>query len=406
MNVIFLSPAYPPEMQQFTRGLARVGVRVLGVGDAHPQSMPVETRHALDDYLQVPALFDEGDTAARVTQWLAGRKIDNVLSNWEPLVLLAARLRMQFGIPGMSVDTVRGFRDKQLMKERVSAAGLRVAKSARASTQAEIRTCAEQLGFPMVVKPIAGAGSADTFRVGSADELEATLKATAHVVEVSCEEFIEGDEYTYDTVCVAGKPVYESVARYLPNALIMRSNEWVSPIVATVRNLTQPHVRKGIELGRKVLSALKMGDGFTHMEWFHTKSGEVVFGEIACRPAGAYLVDQMNYTSDIDLFVEWARAVCWKEVNLDSSRKYNTAMVFKRAEGQGRISNITGLHDFLRKYGEFVVDEKLLRPGQSRRNWRNTLLSDGHILVRHPDWDTTVMVANAAATDVKLYAKA
>ncbi len=54
-------------------------------------------------------------------------------TNWEPLVLLAARLRERFGIPGMSVDAVRGFRDKQLMKERVAAGGApRAALRARA----------------------------------------------------------------------------------------------------------------------------------------------------------------------------------------------------------------------------------------------------------------------------------
>jgi hypothetical protein len=36
-----------------------------------------------------------------------------------------------------------------------------------------------------------------------------------------------------------------------------------------------------------------------------------VFGEIGCRPGGAHIVDQMNYTSDIDLFREWARVACW-----------------------------------------------------------------------------------------------
>ena len=34
-------------------------------------------------------------------------------------------LTEMLGLHGMSVDTVRGFRDKQLMKERVAAAGLR-----------------------------------------------------------------------------------------------------------------------------------------------------------------------------------------------------------------------------------------------------------------------------------------
>ena len=33
MNVVFLAPAFPPEMIQYTRGLAEVGANVYGVGD-------------------------------------------------------------------------------------------------------------------------------------------------------------------------------------------------------------------------------------------------------------------------------------------------------------------------------------------------------------------------------------
>jgi hypothetical protein len=65
--------------------------------------------------------------------------------------------------------------------------------------------------------------------------------------------------------------------------------------------------------------------------------GEAVFGEIGCRPGGAHLVDQMNYTCDIDLFREWARVNCWGTFNAPTERKYNTAIIFKRAHGQGRI---------------------------------------------------------------------
>ena len=66
-----------------------------------------------------------------------------------------------------------------------------------------------------------------------------------------------------------------------------------------------------------------MGDGFTHMEWFLTPKGEAVFGEIGCRPGGAHLVDQMNYTCDIDLFREWARVSCWHSFAAPTERKYN-----------------------------------------------------------------------------------
>lgn len=98
-------------MQQYTRGLAEVGASVYGVGDAPVASLPRSLKQHLTDYLQVPRLLDEADVTERVYQWVRGRGVDRVLANWEVMVLTAARLRERLGVPGMSYDAVRGFRD-------------------------------------------------------------------------------------------------------------------------------------------------------------------------------------------------------------------------------------------------------------------------------------------------------
>lgn len=405
MRVVFLSPTYPPEMQQYTRGLAEVGAEVYGVGDTPREGLPKHLKPYLHDYLQVPRIMDEDDVVERVSAWLRGRAVDRVASNWEPLVILAAKLRERWGMPGMSVDTVRGFRDKQLMKERVAKAGLRVPRSMRVRTAKEANDAAEKIGFPLVLKPIAGAGSADTYKCRDAKEFAEAMARTQRVVEASVEEYVEGEEFTYDTVSIGGKPAYENVAQYLPKPIEARSEQWISPVIITVRDLAQPKMQKGIALGRQVLGALGMGDGFTHMEWFYTPKGEAVFGEIGCRPGGARLVDQMNYTGDIDLFREWARVCCFRTFEAPTERKYNCGIVFKRAIGDGRITRIEGLRKWMKMCGQWVVEEKLLRPGTPRRDWKQTLLSDGWVMVRHPDWDECKRMSFAAATDIKLYAQ-
>ncbi|MEZ4449365.1 MAG: hypothetical protein R3B09_07795 [Nannocystaceae bacterium] len=404
MKVVLLAPAYPPEMPHFTRGLAELGVQVYGVGDGHVDALPPMVKQSLHAYLQVPRIMDEEDVIQRVSAWLRGREIDRVESLWEPLVILAARLRERFGLPGMSVDAVLGFRDKQLMKERIAAAGLRVPRSRRVRSEQEVWAAAEAVGFPLILKPIAGAGSADTHRVDSAADLERLLPRIRHVREASCEEFIDGDEFTYDTVCVDGTPAFENVAQYLPRPLIARTNEWISPVIITVRDLQQPVIRPGIELGRQVLRALGMGSGFTHMEWYRKSDGEVVFGEIGCRPGGARLVDQMNYTCDVDLFREWGRAVTVGRFDGPTERLYNTAIIFKRAIGRGRITRVSGLDEFYRRHGQSICAVDLLPVGAHRRDWLQTLVSDGWIIARHPSWQGALQIADDAATKVTLFA--
>ena len=405
MNVVFLSPVYPPEMIEYTRGLAEVGANVYGVGDTPFEALPQKVRPYLTDYLRVPRIMAEDDVIERVSHWMRGKQVDNVLSNWEPLVILAARLRERWGVPGMSVDTVNAFRDKQIMKERVAAAGIRVPRSHRVTTEKETRAAAEEIGYPLILKPIAGAGSADTYKVTSDKELDAAIKAMRGIPEASCEEFVAGEEFTYDTVCINGTPAYENVASYLPKPLEMRTMEWISPVIITVRDLTSKKMQTGIALGRKVLKALDMGSGFTHMEWFYTAKGEAVFGEIGCRPGGAHLVDQMNYTNDIDLFREWARCCVQAKFEPTNPRKYNVGIVFKRAMGQGRITRIEGLRAWMNECGDAFVDDKLLRPGTPRRNWKHTLVSDGFVICRHPDWEEAHRLSFAAATGIRMYAE-
>ncbi|MEZ4235748.1 MAG: hypothetical protein R3F59_06210 [Myxococcota bacterium] len=404
MDVLFLSPAYPPEMQQFTRGLAEVGARVHGVGDAPLASLPEALRRHLTSYLHVPAILDEDDVIARVRAWLGGRRPDRIEGLWEVTTLLAARLREQLGVPGMSVDTVHGFRDKVEMKRRVAAAGVRVPRTARVRTAREVHAFAEQSGYPLCIKPVDGAGSGDTHRIGSLAELEAVLPRLGHLDEASLEEFVTGDELTFETICVQGRPVYTSVSFYVPNVLDARRNEWISPIIFAMRDPDDPSVAPGVQMGHDVLRALKMGTGFTHMEWFRTSTGEAVFGEVACRPPGANMVDLMDYAGDVDLFREWARAVVHGRFEPPLTRPWNAAIVFKRAVGQGRIRAVEGLEAFLARYRRWVARVDLLPVGAPRRNWQQTFLADGNLVVRHPDADACLALAKEAAATIRMYA--
>ena len=404
MKVLFISPHYPDEMQDFTRGLAEVGAQVYGVGDTPRTSLPARVQKHLSDYLQIPGLFDEDDALRRIVA--AGRVLrpDRVECLWEPCVVLAARVREALGVPGMSSDTALGFRDKPIMKERVMAAGLRVPQFARVRTAAEAIAAAREIGYPVIVKPVAGAGTADTYRADDEPELRGVLGAVGHHSEVNLEEFIDGEEFTYDTVCLDGTPVFEGVAQYHPKPLEGRSHQGNTPAQIVFRDPYQPELRAGIELGRGVLKALGMGTGFTHMEWFKKPSGEVVFGEIAARSPGAKLVDQMNYANDFDIYREWARTVCWRSFDARPHRRYHVAALFKRAEGKGRIKHIDGVDEIRRRLGDSLVVCDLLPLGSQRRDWHQTLLSDGYMILRHPEYRECMARMNYAINKLRIFA--
>jgi carbamoylphosphate synthase large subunit len=404
MNVLMISPGYPAEMTFFTRGLAAAGASVIGVGDQPAASVPDMARDALAHYIPVGSLAAEDAVAAIVRQLGRQVRIDRVECLWEPYMILAGRLREVLGLPGLTVAETAPFRDKERMKQLLDAAGLRTPRHESTETVAGVWGAAERLGFPLIVKPIAGAGSADTYRADSAAELDAILPALRHVPRVSVEEFVDAEEFTYDTICADGRVLFENICWYLPRPLLTKLHEWVSPVTIALRELDRPNLQGGRVLGAAVLKALGFRDGFTHMEWYRKADGEVVFGEIAARPPGARMVDVMNYATDADLFSAWAEAVTHGRISQPIERRYNAASIFKRAKGAGRISGYEGLGDLLAEYGEHVVAVDLLPVGARRRDWRAVSISDGMVIVRHRELSNTIEMTERFAAGLHLYA--
>ncbi len=403
MNIVMISPGYPVEMAYFTRALSAVGATVIGVGDQPASALPDAARDAIAHYEHV-TLSDEGAVLGALHGLARHVSIDQVECLWEPYMLLAARIRESFGVPGMTVEQTVPFRDKERMKQAIDAAGIRTPWHVSATTVAAVWEAAERVGYPLIVKPIAGAGSADTYRVDSAQELADVLPLLRHVPEVSVEEFIDGEEFTYDTVCANGSILFENVMWYRPRPLQMKMHEWISPASIVLRDLTVPDLQAGRQMGADVLSALGFRTGFTHMEWYRKSDGEAVFGEIGARPPGARVVDLMNYATDGDLYVGWAEAVVHGRLSDPLDRRYNSGCVFKRAKGVGRITHVDGLEALLTEYGEDVVLVDLLPVGAPRRDWRAVLISDGMIIVRHPELQQVIEMTERFAADLHMYA--
>ncbi len=404
MHVVYLSPGFPAEMPLFVRGLAQIGAKVLGVGDQPRSALPPEAREALTDYLQVSGFGDEEKVVNEVRQWLRGRSVDRVECMWERLMYLAAKLRAAFEVPGMSMEQTLVFRDKERMKQQVERAGLRVPRHGRARSKQEAWAAVERTGYPAICKPIDGAGSKDTYRCNDAAEFEQALKLTAHIDELSIEEFIEGEELTYDTVCANGNILFENVAWYRPKPMILAQNPWISMQNIVLRDIHAEFPRPGVELGHGVLKAMGFETGFTHMEWFRKANGEAVFGEIGGRPPGARLVHAMNYSCDIDLFRGWAEAACFGRLSQDTTKKYNASMIFKRAQGEGVVREHRGLQDLLRRYGAHLATIELTPIGEPKRDWRKVVVGDGWIVVRHPDLATTLQMSEAFVNDLVVVA--
>jgi hypothetical protein len=112
----------------------------------------------------------------------------------------------------------------------------------------------------------------------------------------------------------------------------------------------------------------------------------------------------MNYATDGDVYVAWAEAVAHGRLSRPLERRYNAGAIFKRAQGAGAITRVEGLAELLAEYGDAVAMIDLLPVGAQRRDWQATVVSDGTVIVRHPELQRVIEMTERFASDLQMYA--
>ncbi|MBL8982576.1 MAG: ATP-grasp domain-containing protein [Gemmatimonadetes bacterium] len=297
----------------------------------------------------------------------------------EPL----AQVRQWLGIEGVSAEVATNFRDKARMKTLLREAGLPCARHRLATSLDDARDFGERSGFPMVAKPPSGAGAVSTYRVESMEQLMRALAPNPPTPShpVLLEEFVVGDEHSFETITINGQHVWHSLTHYYPTPLTVIENPWIQWSVVLPREVDDPAYDDIRTAARRALDVLGMTTGISHMEWFRRKDGTIAISEVAARPPGAQITTLMSKANDFDLLKEWARAMVHGDFHVPE-RRFAVGAAFLRGQGQGRIVKVTGVDEVQRAVGNLVVDFRMPQVGVTPST---SYEGDGYIMVRHPE---------------------
>jgi hypothetical protein len=360
------------------------GVR-LGVITSTPlEDLPPALRSQLSGHWRVENALDPRQIAEAVSG-LSGQmgRVERLVGVLEQLQVPLAQVREAFGIEGMDENTARNVRDKAQMKRVLQAAGVPCARYSLVSTPGEARSFAGEVGFPLVAKPPAGAGSQATHRLDDGHALEGWL----HVMPPSpdapalLEEFLVGEEHTFDSVTVGDTTVWSSIADYHPPPLDVLRNPWIQWTVLLPRDISGPEYAGIHSVGPAALRALGVTDALTHMEWFRRPDGSVAVSEVGARPPGAQLTSMHGHVHDFDLYHAWASLVVLGRFDVPE-RRFAAGTAYLRGMGRGRVRAVHGVEEVQRQVGHLVVESRLPRPGQPAAS---DYLGEGYVTVRDPD---------------------
>jgi hypothetical protein len=400
--VVFVAPYLAETTLRFADAVATQPAVRLGLISQEPaERVSTGLRERLAAHWRVDNALDPRQLVGAV------RQLEGVLGTVERLLGILEQLQETLGlvreeleIEGMGSETARRFRDKALMKSVLREAGLPCAGHCLAHSLSEAQDFASQGGFPLVLKPPAGAGATNTFRVDSATALADALRfSPPHAsAPVLCEEFMTGDEHSFDSVFVDGRPAWHSVSRYLPAPLTVLENPWIQWCVLLPRDIGGEEYQEIREVGLRAVETLGMKTGLSHMEWFRRPDGSVAISEVGARPPGARITDLLSWAHDTNFYQLWARLMVTGEFE-PPPRSYACGAVYLRGMGRGRVTAIEGLEEAQQEMGHLVVDAQLPQQG--------TLASDsyegeGTVIVRHPETAVVEMALAELIARVKV----
>ena len=381
----FVAPYLLEATARFVSAAAELPDVRLGLVTCEPvERIPPHLRERLAAHWRVEDALDP-----RQLEWavsgLGGQlgRVERLVGALEQLQVPLAQVRESLGIPGMDVRTAVNVRDKSQMKETLRAAGIPCARHALVRSPGDALAFAEQVGFPLVAKPPDGAGAQSTFRLDDGDMLRGWLAAVplGGNSPALLEEFLTGEEHTFDSVTVGGTTVWSSIADYRPPPLEVLRTPWIQWTVVVPRDISGPRYEGIHRWGPAALKALGVTDALTHMEWFARPDGSVAVSEVAARPPGAQLSSMHGYVHDFDLYRAWTEVVIHGRFDVPE-RRYAAGTAYLRGLGHGRVRAVHGLDAVQQQIGHLVVEARIPQPGQPAAT---DYLGEGYAMVRDPD---------------------
>jgi hypothetical protein len=299
------------------------------------------------DVRLVDSIHDVEQVRRTTMRILSERELHRVLSPFELSVPVAGYLRSYFGLPGLSFETANLFTNKYLMKRRAVAAGLPVTAFRVAYSLADVRPKADELGWPVVIKPVLGGGTLDVVVLDSADALArfAVSPAAEPIrrldIPLIVEKYVELEaEYNCNGIVHDGEVIFAAALKY-PFPLLdcptgLNASFTLPP--------EHPDRAEILDLHARTVHAFGLRAGVTHMEFLKTRDG-LLAGEIACRPPGGGIPGGVALHYGVDIWRAFRETSLGLAPEIRPTEREGLLMTYLLPIKRGRIVRLSTAAD-------------------------------------------------------------
>ncbi|HEY2109425.1 MAG TPA: ATP-grasp domain-containing protein [Candidatus Acidoferrales bacterium] len=291
--------------QEFMRTCKREGwdVFLLTVEKLRDADWP---REAITEAFYLPEELPLQGLINAVSYMARSRPIDRIVALDEFDMENVAALREHLRLPGIGLTTMRHFRDKLAMRGRAKEEGIAVPDFVHVLNYDDLRDFMARVKGPWLLKPRSQASGIGMKIIKHESELWPWLDQLGDQQSFYLlEQFVPGDVFHVDSVVSERKVVFAEAHAYGSPPLDVAHGGGV--FTSSTLPRTSALSKSLLKLNREVITALGLVRGVTHAEFLRAhEDGKLYFIEVAARVGGAYISNEIEAATGINLWREWA----------------------------------------------------------------------------------------------------
>lgn len=314
------------------------------------------------DYVCVSDLNDL-DSVYSLASYLKSQPChyQNIVNCDETTQLAASILTRELLNSNEEAHAIAAMKDKRLMKLALGN-DVPMARFVSLHDVLKKNTSDGEIEFPVVMKPVHGRGSMETYLIRNMVDLrEQAENLTCALSEYILEEFIEGTEHNVDAIWQDGELKNIYIGRYIVPRLV-GYYEKIDKVTMYLPTSEHPEMYAAMqEKCTAVVRKLGFRNGITHAEFF-VNGDTITLGEIACRHAGGGMSAAVQAGAGEGLFELGIRskigALASSPAKSRIERGY-VGFIDLKPNGSGVIRSLVSQEELLNIEGVVSVDYRM-----------------------------------------------
>ncbi|WP_127530302.1 ATP-grasp domain-containing protein [Paenibacillus kobensis] len=298
--------------------------------------------------LIVADIRDEDSLYLAIAESPYAGKLDALIPATDYASHLTAKVAERLGLRGVPYEAALKSRNKDLARQAYAEHGVPSAEFRKVKTYEEAVAAAEEIGYPVVLKPTNCASSQNVYFINDESQLRKAMdvivafKVTYMDFKVReeylIEQYLQGPEFSVELFVRSGEPLFAAVTEKLTTPLPY--------FVETLHTLPSPsHTDRQEDIIRTAVDALQaigLTDGPSHVELKLTPAGPRII-EVNGRPGGDNISsDLLVLAFGVDIFEATVHYYLDHPVAIEKKHLRAASIAYVTAERDGVFERIEG----------------------------------------------------------------